>query len=243
MKKILLFPFLVFFLCGGLWGADFSLSMGAGGLVGGFFTRYKATGTAESERMTQQVNQINYGGLVFFDATYAELAIIIQGASNNYNEVMRRNNAMVPRDGNGWETTLGFSLLGKYPFALTERFTIAPLLGIDYQIALMERRRLTGGIVYDRTNGVEEQDKNGKAFNLSTWNSFWINVGAGLDFNITKVFYARGELLYGFRLMTSYESDGLEQMKDLLNDNSPKLTGLTSGPSLRLVVGYRFWPK
>jgi len=243
MKKYLLFPVLVVSFGLNLWGADFSLSAGAGGLLGGFFTRYNATGTTAADKMTQKVNQFNYGGLLFFDATYAELAVIIQGGAGNYNEVMRKGDAMAPRDGKGWESTLGFSLLGKYPFTLSERFKLSPLLGIDYQLALLERRRQTGGIVYDRTNGIQEQDKDGKKFPLSTWNSFWINVGAGLDYNITKQIYVRGELLYGFRLMTSYEKDGLEQMKELLNDNNPTLSGLTSGPSLRFAVGYRFWSK
>ena len=101
MKKTLFFVFLAIF-CGSLWGADFSLSAGAGGLLGGFFTRYKATGSSDSGEMTQEINQFNYGGGVFFDATYAELAVIIQGGSNSYDEVMSKNGGFVPRTGNGW---------------------------------------------------------------------------------------------------------------------------------------------
>jgi len=240
MKKILVFISMIV-LCGSLWGADFSLSAGAGGLLGGFFTRYTASGSSGSGKMTQKMNQFNFGGLAFFDATYGELAVIIQRGSNTYDEVMSKNGTLVPRTGDGWETMLSFSLLGKYPFTLTKRFTLFPLLGIEYQLALSERRRPNGGLIYDRTDGIEETDNNGKAFDISAWNSFWINLGAGADFSITKGLFARGELLYGFRLMTPYEKDGLEQLKAMLNDNSPKLSGLTSGPSLRLSLGYRFW--
>jgi len=243
MKKMLFLPVLALALCGVLWGEDFSVNAGAGGLVGGLFTRYKATGSYDSGKMTQKVNQINYGGVAFFDATYGELSVIIQGATNNFDEVMRMNNEMAPRDGDGWNTMLGFSLLGKYPFTLTERLCLFPLLGMDYQIALMQRRRQSGGIVYDRTNGIQETDKKNNPLDLSAWNSFWINLGAGVDFTLTKDFFLRGELLYGFRLMTAYEADGLEQMKELLDDNDPKLGGLTSGPSLRLGIGYRLWSK
>jgi len=191
--------------------------------------------------MTQDINQFNYGGLVFFDATYGELAVTIQGGANNYNEVMVKNKAFAARTGDGWETMLGFSLLGKYPFTITDRFSLFPLLGMEYQVALSERRRPSDGIIYDRTNGLLEQTKDDKAFDLSTWNSFWIHVGAGTDFALPGNFFLRGELLYSFRLMTPYEQDGLEQLKVMLGDSSPKLGGLTSGPSLRLAVGYRFW--
>jgi len=240
MKRVLFFIFLAIF-CGSLWSADFSLSTGTGGLVGGLFTRYKANSSTGSGEMTQNVNQVNYGGLLFFDATYAELAVILQAGANNYSEVMSNNNTMIPMAGDGWETMLGLSLLGKYPFALTKRFGIFPLLGIDYQISLLQRRRPTDGLVYNRTDGMyADIDKDNKPYDISVWNSFWINLGVGTDFHIAKRIFLRGELLYGFRLMTSYESDGLEKMKVMLNDNDPKLGGLTSGPSLRLSAGYRF---
>ena len=241
MKKALTFSLVTAVLCGSVWGADFSLSTGAGGLIGGFFTRYTSSTSHESGKMTQNVNQFNYGGLVFFDATYGELAITIQGGANNYDEVMVEGNDFVERTGDGWETMMGFSLLGKYPFTLTNRFKLFPLLGMEYQIALSERRRPDGGLIYDRTNGILEQDKDGNAFDLSAWNSFWIHVGAGTDFTITGNLFFRGELLYSFRLMTAYENDGVEQTKVFLGDKDPKLSGLTSGPSLRLAIGYRFW--
>ena len=242
MKKILLFPVLAMILCGNLW-ADFSLSAGAGGLLGGFFTRYHASGSSGSEKMTQVVNQLNYGGLVFFDATYGEFAVIIQGGVNNYDEKMRLDDygVLIPMTGDGWETVLGFSLLGKYPFTLTEKFKLFPLLGIEYHVSLSQRRRPSGGLIYDRDNSYQETDKNGKLYNISAWNSTWINVGAGTDFSITKNLFLRGELLYGFRLMTPYEKDSLDQLKGILHDNNPSLGGLTSGPSIRLSVGYRFW--
>jgi len=54
-------------------------------------------------------------------------------------------------------------------------------------------------------------------------------------------FSVRAELLYGFRLMTPYEVKNLELMKSMAGDPNPKLGGLTSGPSLRLSAGYRFF--
>ena len=241
MKKISILMVLFMFFCGFLWGVDFSLSTGAGGLFGGYFTRYKSSSTSDSGRMTQDVNQLNYGALAFFDATYGVLTVAFQGGSSSYDEVMSKNGKFVPLTGEGWETVLGISLLGKYPFTFNDRIKLYPLLGLEYQRALSERRRQSGGPIYDRTNGLQEQDKDGKAFDVSAWNSFWIQLGGGMDFSVSGSIFARGELLYGFRLMTSYEKDGLEQLKAMLNDNDPKLSGLTSGPSIRISVGYRLW--
>jgi opacity protein-like surface antigen len=135
---------------------------------------------------------------------------------------------------------LSFSLLGKYPFTLSDRFTLFPLLGVEYQVALTEKRKQENGVIYDRTDGTEP-DKDGNAFNASAWNSFWIDVGVGADFAILRDFFVRGELLYGFRLKTPYEADRLVLAKDQFNDSSPDYSGLTSGPSLRVSAGYRFW--
>jgi len=240
MKKFLLFLVISSFFCGALWAADFSLSAGAGALLGGSFTRYESSSFG-SNKMTLDVNQFNFGALAFFDAVYGELAVTIQRGANKYDEVISKNGDFVAGKGDGWETMLGISLLGKYPFTLTNRFTLFPLLGMEYQFSLSQRRRPADGLIYDRTDGLQEQDKDGNAYKNSAWNSFWILLGVGTDMAIVKDFFMRGEILYGFRLMTYYEKDGLEQAKALLDDSSPKLSGLTSGPSIRLSAGYRFF--
>ena len=240
MKKALLLFGLSLVCCVVIWPMDFSLSTGAGGLLGGSFTRYESSSSG-SNKMTLDSSQFNFGALLFFDATYAELAATIQRGSGKYDEVISKSGDFVAGSGDCWETMLGFCLLGKYPFAIMERLKLFPLLGIEYQIALSQRRRVDGGVIYDRTNGLQETDKDGKALDNSAWNSFWIHLGVGTDVDILKDFFVRGEILYGFRLMTSYEKDGLEQAKALLGDSNPKLSGLTSGPSIRLCAGYRFW--
>ena len=236
-------------LCGNLWAADFSLSAGAGGLIGGLFTRYtlKADGAIDGNPMKvdagQDMNQFNYGGLVFFDATYGEFSLSIQNGINNWQQILDIGGleSNTPTKGNGWESMLGFSLLGKYPFRLGERFTLFPLMGMEYQAALVQERTQPDGYIYDRSDGLREKDKDGNAYKLSDWNSLFVNVGCGADFAIRGKFFVRGEILYSFRLMTSYETKNLEYMKVMTGDNDPKLTGLTSGPSFRLSAGYRFW--
>jgi len=249
MKKTLFFLFLAGAFCWNLWAADFTLNAGVGGLIGGLFTRYnlKADGVIDGNRIKvdagQDMDQFNYGGLVFFDATYVEFSITIQNGINNWQQIMDIDGleSNTPAKGDGWESMLGFSLLGKYPFRMGERFTLFPLLGVEYQVALVQQRTQPDGYIYDRTDGLREQDKDGNAYKLSDWNSFFINIGCGADFALKGNFFVRGEILYSFRLMTSYETKNLEYMKAMTGDKDPKLTGLTSGPTLRLSAGYRFW--
>ena len=251
MKKLIFTIFLFFTGLIAIFAGDFSLSAGVGGHIGGFFTRYtlSADGIVQDTRIkvdsTQEVNQLNYGFFAFFDATYGVFSVFYQNGSNTYKETANvsvlDNN--VNQDGQGWDSALGFSFLGKYPFSLNERLTVFPLLGIDYQISLKQRRTQADGWVYDRTDGLREKDKDNNAYKLEDWNSFWINLGGGLDFMLTGNFFLRGELLYGFRLMTSYETKNLDMMKALANDPNPKLGGLTSGPSIRIGVGYKFFTK
>ena len=230
-----------------VFSVDFSLSAGAGGFLGGFFTRYtlKADGMVDGNPVKinaeQEMDQFNYGFFAFFDATYGEFSFSFQNGANTFKEpVDIAEVGSADRNGKGWDTVLGLSLLGRYPFILGERLTVFPLLGLEYQICLEQLRTTSAGNVYDRTNGVHEKDKDGKAYRPEDWNSLWIDIGGGLDFALLSGFYIRGELLYGFRLMTPYEIKNLDMMKSMTGDPNPKLGGLTSGPSVRISAGYRF---
>ena len=231
-----------------VFGGDFSLSAGAGGIAGGFFSRYTlaADGTVDGARIqvdsAQAINQYNFGFFAFFDATYGVFSVFFQNGSNTYAEmsdVLVLANE-INQSGKGWETVLGFSLLGKYPFYLNNTFTVFPLLGIEYHISRRQRRTQPDGWVYDRTDGLRERDKDNNAFRLEDWNSFWIQLGGGIDINVHRGFFIRSDVLYGFRLMTPYESKNLDMMKTMAGDPKPRLGGLTSGPSLRISAGFRF---
>ena len=230
------------------FGADFSLSAGAGGILGGAFTRYtlSADGVKDDNHIkidaTQEMNQFNYGFYAFIDASYGIFSVFFQDGVNDFTETANIEGLNGGQDwnGKGWESVFGFSILGKYPFKLDERLILFPLLGFDYRISLSQRRTQPGGYVYDRTDGIREKDKDNKAYKQSDWNSMWINLGGGLDLFLTGNLFLRTELLYGFRLMTSYETKNLETMKSLSGDSNPKLSGLTSGPSLKIAAGWRF---
>jgi hypothetical protein len=239
-----------------VFGADFSLSTGGGVFLGGLFTRY--TLTAQGEMVvpvdvlsTQEINQINYGGYLFFDAAFAEFSIGLHLGNNNWKENISATNIDTGNEeygsaarGTGMELMMDLSLLGKYPFHLGERFIIFPLAGAEYQAALLEYRKQDfHKEMHDRTDGVLEKDANGEAYEVSMWNSLLIVIGAGLDFSLVHRMFLRTEFLYGFRLQTPYEFDALDKVKKMVNAPDPKLGGLTSGPTLRLALGCRLWQK
>ena len=232
--------------------ADFSFSAGAGGSVGGLFTRYTLTANGQIEgepvsvNAAQEMNQFNFGGFLFADAVWAEFSAGVQGGSNNYKETMVAASPSIDditstSAGQGSETMLTLTLLGKYPFALNEKLTMFPLLGLDYQIALTQTRQPDGRRQYNRTDPVRgETDVNGKIYSLPVWNSLFVVIGAGMDCELSSFMFLRTELLYGFRLQTFYEVDSLEKAKKGVNAHDPKLGGLTSGPSIRIATGWRF---
>ena len=224
-----------------IFGLDFSA--GGGVLAGYNFTRYTLEGG--DTKSSQSMDRFNYAGFLFFDAKYVEFSVLIQGGNNSYKENMFLSESSLTDDkGTGYETFLVFSLLGKYPFNINERVSLFPLFGVDYQIALIERRTPDGGLEYNRSKGqgisAADVDKNGNNYPLHSWNAFWINVGGGLDFNFAGPFFLRSELIFGFRLPTGYELGALEVFKKQFDVSNPKLAGLTGGPSFKVGVGYRF---
>jgi len=241
MKKYIALLIAIFALAAVLPAADISLSAGGGGLLGYTFTRYTLEGGNVTS--TQNMDRLNYGGWLFFDATLWELTVMFQGADNSYAEKMDYGSASLSNStGRGHEASLGFSLLGKYPFRINERISWFPLLGVEYQIALIQKRQPEGGVAYNRTKSYypEDNDKNGKPYPLSAWNSWWIDIGAGLDYTITGQLFLRGELIFGFRLRTDYEKGALEVVQQQTGIKDPKLTGLTGGPALKIAAGWRF---
>jgi opacity protein-like surface antigen len=253
VNKILLFIMLALgpvFFAPGL--PQFRLSAGGGLTLGSIFTRYTLTADEDTLgfgyvdlTMKQQLNQFNAGGHIFFDATYTEFSVDLVRGFNSYRESMEGPTSGPLLTGTGSELTLGFTLLGKYPFRLGGGFVLYPLAGIEYRIALMEKRRPKGDSEYDRQDGVTEFDPD-RDYSLSMWNSFYIDIGAGLDVALNEPLYLRAELLYGFRLKTAYEKAAINYLRETYGisepslTGNPRMTGVTSGPELRVALGYHF---
>jgi hypothetical protein len=110
------------------------------------------------------------GGLLFFDATYAEFSFGVLG-------VYGLNTASMG---------LNITLLGKYPLMISEKLTIFPVLGIDSIIA-------ASSDVDDADEDESPRDSlpiiAGPNFGVILWPSF----GIGLDYAVNSKVYVRGE--------------------------------------------------
>jgi opacity protein-like surface antigen len=183
---------------------EFKLSAGAGG----YFTSQFGGGW----KFRTSPNEMTYpyaggGGFAFFDATFAELSFGFFAAGGD-----RKLNGNKQFDLS--YTGLDISLLGKYPFTLSEQFTLFPLLGIDYR-----------HFVSVKENGTKRNDS-------GDWSALWFKLGAGADYAFTDHIFARLGVLYGIRLASKYE-------KDLTKIVSAD-TKLGHGLDVKLAVGYRF---
>jgi hypothetical protein len=154
---------------------------------------------------TSTNNGFGIGG--FFDATYVEIGLdFIFGSYENYSYIYKMKS-----------TQFGFSLLGKYPFAVKD-LTVFPLVGIDYQIFI-----------------------SGEAYGITVSHDDWYDVfsfavGGGLDYNLSSKLYLRSELLLNIKLKDIYESE-LIDVKIYVNDDRKRLT---LGPRVSIGVGYKF---
>ena len=248
MKKFVYAAIIAILASVPVFGNDFSMSFGGGGLVGGFFTRYSLDAVGlEGIRMKadQNADQCNYGFYAFFDATYFEVSVTYQRGVYSYSQTANVSALanFVTMSGDGWDTVAGFTILGKYPFRLNEKFSLFPLLGLEYQISLRQQRTQADGYIYDRDDGLRERDKDGNAFLLSDWNVFWVHIGCGMDVTLSEKVFLRFNLLYSIRTMTGYERKNLDMVKAQIGDPNPSMGGLTSGPSLRVSLGYKFYTK
>jgi opacity protein-like surface antigen len=196
---------------------EFKLSAGAGG----YFTSDFGGGVELTPPPGEaKMPYAGGGGFAFFDATFAELSFGFFAAGGNYERIV----SGITRDKFGISRTgLDISLLGKFPFALTEQFTLFPLLGITY-------RHFISAKASDPANLIVSIGQGG---NLS---ALWFKLGAGADYAFTDHIFARLDILYGLRLANKYE-------KDIVPAVNPALTWdtrLGHGLDVKLAVGYRF---
>jgi hypothetical protein len=206
-KKFWLVLLMAILVLGGASASPtFGLSAGGGvfadlGMGGGFES--KSTGKVEV-----YMPGIACGGFAFFDATYAELSLGFSGGLGRFlvGDHLERIDFSI--------MNLNISLLGKYPFEIGTKWTIFPLLGIDYQLMLSAK-------------GEDEYE-----VKASDFNALWFKLGAGFDHSFTEQIYLRFSTLYGIRLPNQFEKDAVDQL------NADVLLG--QGLTIKLAIGYRF---
>ncbi|GMO14553.1 MAG: outer membrane beta-barrel protein [Termitinemataceae bacterium] len=210
MKKLVL----VLFIAATVGSSAFAqMSIGGGGFFDGLFADKKPKGGGDGTTKTS----IGGGIFVFFDAKYAELDVDLLFGNS---KTTKPSNDLKGND----TTHLGFSLLGKYPFQLGEKFTLFPLVGIDWQIFM-------GGKNKDTDVEIKREDL--KDDFADSMDAFSIGVGLGGDLALGTSLYLRGEFLWNFKLLSKIE----DKMKDLYDSQ------FTSGPRVKIGIGYKFKKK
>jgi opacity protein-like surface antigen len=181
------------------------------GVNGDFMALFRSM---EIDGQTYKYNRTGGGFGVFFDATYAEIGLGMDFTNGKNPDVSGSK---------GFDATyFSISLLGKYPIALSEKLTLFPLLGFDWNIFTAGENKNTH--VKTKRDDLADDYKDSNDL-------FLINLGAGADFALNDKLYVRGSFLYGFKLNSKSE-------QETVDDYNAKI--FTSGPALKAGVGYKF---
>lgn len=174
------------------------------------------------------------GVFAFLDATFATLGVGL--VFNNVRQTVDipdlsdtiSPSLAGPETHNFRFTQLNLSLLLRYPFQPAERWSVFPMVGVDWQVALGD---------YDDRLRANFQDIANMGYDMPTlgefWNSLWIRAGVGADFTIRDNLFLRTEMLYGFKLPSRYDSR-------MAGYWEPNLRGMSNGVHVRIGLGYTF---
>lgn len=197
MKKILILLTLTFFITTVAYAKlDFSIGGGIFFNNSNYNIKYTALGTNYNEKQ----NIPALGVEAFIDGTYfcfdMGLAFSLGGKQRSFvNETETANSTI--RDTQTW---LHLNLMGKYPFLITEKISLFPLVGIEYRYCM----------TYKDNNGNNQKSGMSNTLLSHTNNEWWLNLGVGADFDITDSIYIRPIALLGFRFHSEYMGDMIE---------------------------------
>jgi hypothetical protein len=222
-KKGLLVLVLAAFAAAGAFALpEFKLSAGAGGYITGDFGG-GAEGSGGGQTASYKTPYFGGGGFAFFDATFAELSLGIfgGGGTSKYEEPGYSEEYDISVTG------LDIGLVGKYPFAINDKLTVFPLLGITYRVILSAKDE--DGYQYENSDGDEAPG------DLS---ALWFKLGGGIDYSFTDHVYLRGGISYGLRIANKAEKDMVDMFELMGADDTKTLLG--HGLEVKVAVGYRF---
>ncbi|MDR2510438.1 MAG: hypothetical protein LBC77_07335 [Spirochaetaceae bacterium] len=166
-------------------------------------------------------NSFDAGGFLFAGINYAELSVGYLGQFGKVTDIkMSMEMPGVPsqaQDDEDYTSHLFVvDLLGKYPFAIGEKISLFPALGVGLKLTL-------AGHDYD---------------NEVSW-GLNLKGGGGVDVALTERLFFRGEALFVFQVASDREAT-------LKDDNLPHkpdvtfaATGYYMGPLVKLAVGYK----
>ncbi|GHU40716.1 hypothetical protein FACS1894190_07960 [Spirochaetia bacterium] len=181
----------------------------------------------------------DFGGFVFFDATYAEVDVLFGGSNG-----LKIGTEPVS------EFKLGFAVYGKYPIKMGDKgLKIVPQVGIQYDLVLGAWDSL-GKAVADGnlSNGTGiiglGSDGNSKAYKVIDLSTLQIKIGVGADFPLAGRFYLTGRYIFGIGINSLYEQ-GIVDGNKKLNETRAEAAKVdysifTTSSTLRLGVGFQF---
>jgi hypothetical protein len=240
VSKKIFFAVLFCALAAAVFAVDFGISVGGGAILGGNFTKSETDPTnlpGMKMALAYETNAFVAGAFLFVDATYAELSAAyfaetgkVTGITRTVTDAAPYPN--VPPNGTRSEPDEDYlshvfivDILGKYPFALNEKFTVFPALGIGIKLPFA---------------GNEQSDKEHDV----TWGVV-AKAGAGLDFALTPALFLRCEALFAYQFASDQDAKIEEDLGPPLGkqnlDFKFKSAGYNLGPQVKIGVGYKIF--
>jgi len=258
-KKFLAAMFVALCAVGGLFAQTPQMSAGGGiiGVNGAMYSSYKPTGgfsdkdtlagkeTSSDYTEKKYTNNFNdYGAFAFFDITYimAEISLLFGRAP--YMDPNMESPTMLDA------TKLGLALYGKFPLAAGKSLSIAPMLGLQFDVVLGattslggsvtsgDTEKYTGVLLYDGKDEGSWKLKSGTPLDLST---LAIKLGADARYGLTDQLFLDTQLMWGIHI----DSVQVESWKKYLSDfktaeSGGELSTFSHSATFKVGVGYRF---
>jgi len=228
MKRGILVLALLAIVATGTFAQGFSMAAGGGALFdwsSGSGIKGSANFGTMSGSFEGRMQNLSFGGFVFFDATYAELDVnfaygIITAKTTSSGNWTGWENSVESGLLSGNQLQLGFTLLGKYPIGLGG-FTLFPLLGVDYNRVLS----------YKAKNGDTQK-------NPGDISQIGLLGGVGFDISFSNALFLRAEAMFHFRFPDKIMKDSAALMSKGGYYNVDATYGM--GPNIKIGLGYRF---
>jgi len=188
--------------------------------VGGFFANNFDGGLKWATGETLKMPYIGGGGYLYIDFKYVELLVGYSGGGGRWESP----DALDQEDLAGMRrSSVSFGLFFKAPISL-EKIRIFPLLGSDFE--------LVDNVTNIRGDVPEPKLDSGGGIAL------WFKAGIGVDYDLSKILYARAEALYGFGF-DSYAGDVSDAVGYSSWERDSYATSPCYGLTVRVAVGVR----
>jgi hypothetical protein len=204
------------------------LSTGYGLTIGANFDTLTSEINNTAASAKQSYSQFNFGGLVFFDATYAMADISFYGTSTTFshNNTLK-NYTNVNDDYQLAGANLAFGLYLKYPFNLGY-INIFPIAGIQGSIGLAQNFAQD----FDGINASKGESYG----DAKDWSTFAIKGGCGVDIKMSgSIMFFRAGIFLDYK----FESGLDKAFVDATKDGGNKMTYNNNlGFEINFLIGY-----